>query len=259
MRWNRLVAALFVAMSTAACLAETPEWSGNRPQPMQLFQGRLLGGQNWWTRFGEPVNSAAMAQAETSPSDKAAAMPMYGNDPGYIYSPGACDYSPPCIWNLWNGYFANPCRCYNHHWLHNHCGCGAGGCNVCGNGCNTGCGTGHHCQLFHKLWGNNCGCGTSCTTAASCGCAVPSCAAPSCGAPTCSTAADCGCSKPLCGKCHSCHHCGKWRNFMAHWNCGCNSCSAPLSCGCSTPTAVEPSSEKQAAEDYSPIPVPSSL
>ena len=117
MRWNRLAAALLVVTNAAACLAETPDWSGNRPQPMQLFQGqmqpfqgRLLGGQNWWTRYGEPVNSVALAQAESSPSDKTGSggpMPMYG-DGGYVYSPGACDYSPPCIWNLWGGYFSNP-------------------------------------------------------------------------------------------------------------------------------------------------------
>jgi hypothetical protein len=119
---------------------------------------------------------------------------------------------------------------------------------------------GHHCHLFHKLWGGNCGCGASCTSAVSCGCAAPSCAAPSCGAPSCSATADCGCCKPLCGKCHHCHHCGKWRNFMAHWNCGCDSCSSPLSCGCTTPTPAEPSSEKQAQSSAQiPFPVPSAL
>jgi len=125
MRWNRLAAALLVAISSVACLAETPDWSGNRQPPMQLFQGRLLGGQafggqGWWTRYGEPVNSVALAQAESLPSDKSGPMPMYGNDGGYVYSPGACDYSPPCVWNLWGGYFSNPCRCHNHHWLHKH-------------------------------------------------------------------------------------------------------------------------------------------
>lgn len=246
MRWNRSAAALLVVTNAAACLAETPEFSNARPQPMQLLQGRLLGGQNWWARFGEPVNSAAMAQAEASPSDKAGPagpMPMYGNG-GYVYSPGACDYSPPCIWNLWGGYFSNPCRCHNHHWLNKHCGCNA--CGACGDSCNTGCGIGHHCHLFHKFCGQGCGCGNSCTTSADCGCA----------APTCSTAADCGCSKPVCGKCHHCHLCGKWRNHMAHWSCGCDSCSSPLGCGCTTPTAAPiPASEKQATQSW-PTPLP---
>ncbi|HEY2413076.1 MAG TPA: hypothetical protein VGI40_12580 [Pirellulaceae bacterium] len=270
MRWNRLAAACLVVITSlvitsAACLAETPDWSGNRQPPAQLFQGRLLGGQNWWTRFGEPVNSVALAQADASPSDKTGPLPMYGNDGGYVYSPGACDYSPPCIWNLWGGYFSNPCRCGNHHLLHKHCGCGAGG-NMCGGGCNicdpcnAGCGGGHQCRLFHKMWGNNCGCGVSCATA-SCGCAAPSCAAPSCGAPTCSSVADCGCCKPLCGKCRPCHHCGKWSGFMAHWNSGCDSCSSPVSCGCTTPTPAMPTSEKQAADSSSliPFPVPPAL
>jgi len=216
---------------------------------MQPFQGRLLGGQGWWSRFGEPVNAASLAQAEASPSDKAGAtapLPMYG-DGGYVYSPGACDYSPPCIWNLWGGYFSNPCRCHNHHGLLKHCGCNA--CGDCGNGGGgAACGGGHHCHLFQKLCGQGCGCGTSCTASTSCGCA----------APTCSSAADCGCSKPVCGKCHSCHLCGKWRNHMAHWNCGCNSCSSPLSCGCTTPVdapvPATPGNEKQ-AQSW-PVPLP---
>jgi hypothetical protein len=64
MRWTQLAAALIVACGATACLAETPQNSTNRPQAMPLMQsGRLFGGANWWSRFGEPVNSVALAQA----------------------------------------------------------------------------------------------------------------------------------------------------------------------------------------------------
>src|SRR5205823_4683347 len=110
MRWTRL-AAVLAACFASACFAETPEWSGNRPQAMQLFQGRLFGGQGWWSRYGEPVNSEALSQAETLPDKTAPAGPMPAFGDGYIYSPGACDCPPPCIGHLWAGYFQNPKRC----------------------------------------------------------------------------------------------------------------------------------------------------
>ena len=80
MRWTQLAAALLAAFAATTCLAETPEWSGNRPQAMQLLQGgRLFSGQGWWSRYGEPVNATALAQADSSPSDKSGpAGPMRG-------------------------------------------------------------------------------------------------------------------------------------------------------------------------------------
>ncbi len=265
MRWTRLAAALAILSSAAACWAETPEWSNNnRPQPMPILQGRLLGGQSWWSRFGEPVNSVALAQAETSPSDKyAGPVPMHG-DGGYVFAPGSCDCPPPCIGHLWAGYFQNPKRCRDHNLLHPHCGC-----NGCDNGCDNGCGNGcGHCHPFlSRIFGHGCCDTNSCTSSVSCGCAapaysapapscaVPSCAAPSCAAPSCGAVADC--CKPVCGKCRHCHIGDKWRGFMAHWNCGtgCNSCSAPVSCGCTTAAPAMPTSEKQASQGP-PIPMP---
>jgi hypothetical protein len=232
------MAGLIVALGAAACQAEMPDFSGNQPQAATLMQrARLLGGgQSWWSRYGEPVNAAALAQADTSPSDKGIGpgqMPVYGD--GYIFGPGSCDCPPPCIGGLWAGYFQNPKICRLGHLCHRHCGCGNGG--ACGNGCGNGCG----------LFGRGCGnaCGTSCTTAApSCGCTTPV---------TCTTAApSCGC-KPVCGKCRSCHL-GMWRGCAAHWSKSCNSCSAPLSCGCTTPAAIYPGSEKQAG-DRVPVPL----
>jgi hypothetical protein len=235
MRWTSLAATLMVALGAVECLAETPDFSQDRPQALSLMRGRLLGGSNWWSRYGEPVNATALEQA--SPSDQAqmGPMPMYGD--GYVYGPGACDCPPPCIGHLWAGYFQNPKRCHTHHLLGRHCGCGgAGDCNACGNAC----GCGHSCFLS-RIFGKD-GC-DSCSKSVSCGCATPV---------TCTTAAsDCGC-KPVCGKCRSCHFGSK---FLAHWNCGCNSCSSPIGCGCTTPVAPMPSAEKQALQGP-PTPLP---
>jgi hypothetical protein len=220
------MAGLVVALGATACLAETPDFSSERPQAMSLFnRGPLFSGPNWWNRYGEAVNAPAMAQAEASPSDKmgpAAAMPVYGD--GYVFAPGSCDCPPPCISDLWTGYFQNPLRCHPGHWLHRH-----GGCGNCG-----------HCGRCAKA------CGVSCAAPApSCACAAPV---------TCTTAApSCGC-KPVCGKCRNCHL-GKWRGFAAHWTKSCDSCAAPLGCGCTTPVAPYSGSEKQAA-DRIPMPLP---
>src|SRR5947199_7615306 len=191
MRWTHL-AAVFVACSAIECLAEMPDLSNSRPQAMQLFQGRLFNGQSWWSRYGEPVNAAQLAQAETLPADNNAAagpMPAYGD--GYIYGPGACDCPPPCIWHLWAGYVQIPKRCYPYgHHARRNCndGYGASGacgaCGACGDGCGN-CGSGH--GMLAGIFGHGC---NSCSASTSCGCTTPV---------TCTTAApDCGC-KPVCG------------------------------------------------------------
>jgi hypothetical protein len=238
------LAAVFVACFAIECFAETPEMSGNRPQALQLFQGRLFSGQSWWNRYGEPVNATELAQAETLPADKsmpAGPIAPYGD--GYVYYPGVCDCPPPCISNLWNGYVQWPKRCNPYGGLHGrrNCNDGCGGaCGACGNG---GCGNGG--GLMGGIFGH-CGC-NSCSSSVSCGCTTPV---------TCTTAApDCGC-KPSCGKCRSCHLGNHWRGFMAHWNGGCNSCSCSApSCGCTTPVSPDFSSEKQASQGP-PKPLP---
>ena len=223
MRWTKLLAAAVVLLGTIECQGETPDFSGNQPQAMSLLQrGRLLTGAGWWNRYGEPVNAVALANAGTATVDKygpTGNVPLHGD--GYIYGPGACDCSPPCIWDLWSGYYQNPKRCHA-HLLHKHCGCG----NCAGN-----CGK---------------ACAVSCTTKA-----------PSCGAPVSCTAAvpDCGC-KPVCGKCRHFHVGDRWRGFTAHWHRNCDSCSASLGCGCATPAAAAPlGSEKQASQGP-PLPLP---
>jgi hypothetical protein len=211
MRWNILLAGLAVVLSAAAAKAETPYLgSDSTTATSVLMRSRLLGGQAWWSRFGEPVNSAALSSAQMSPSDKGldgAALPIYGD--GYTYGPGSCDCPPPCIWDLWAGYYQNPLRCYpyGHFWHHR--------CSNCG----------------------NCGCGKGCCQ--SCTAKVPSCAAPvSCTA----TVSGCGC-KPVCGKCRH-WHLGHWKGFAAHWTKSCDSCTKPLGCGCATPLGPPPGWEQ---------------
>ncbi len=221
-----------VALAAAACLAETPELAGARPQTAPLLsRGRLFNGQNWWTRFGEPVNAAALAADDGAKGD-IAPVAMYGHD--YIYGQGSCDCPPPCIDHLWTGYYQHPKRCDPYVPLfHRHCG----DCGHCG-------------KLFGH--GKGCGCGDAigCTTKAACGCAEPI---------TCTSVPDCGCKKPVCG-CKHFHLGHKWKGFMAHWN-RCDSCSAPLGCGCGAPLApgMPIPSEKQALTQPQPLPEDAAL
>jgi hypothetical protein len=243
MRMTGLSLAL-VVVAQAACLAETPELAGRRSEPAGLFsRSRMFNNQNWWTRFGEPVNAEALAATDGIKGDVAPAA-MYGHD--YIYGPGSCDCPPPCIDDLWSGYYQHPKRCDGYHGLFGRCGHFGGGCGHCGG---RGCG---HCG--GKLFGHHkgCGCGdhVSCTTKAACDCPAPSC-----------TSKVDSCCAPICGgkKAHFAH---KWKCFKAHWNRDCcDSCSAPLGCGSALPLApeVQIPSEKQAITRPQPLPEDAAL
>lgn len=108
---------------------------------------------------------------------------------GYVFGPGSCDHTPPCVDHLWDGYCQRPCRCgHGHFHRHFFAGCGHhGGCATCGpanHGCGGGC-FGGHCgghfgchacnlhHLKHKLASTfDMGCGSGCSTCATaaCGC-----------------------------------------------------------------------------------------
>jgi hypothetical protein len=231
MKWNALAGALATLIAATTCLAETPELSGGRMLPAQLTRGQMFAGQNWWSRFGEAVNADMLAQEPIKgTAGVSGPLPVHGD--GYIYGPNSCDCPPPCIWDLWAGYYQHPKRCDPYSPLFNgHCGCG--NCGRCGHG-------------------KSCGCGA----------AVPSCATKvGCDAPvSCTTTAKgCGC-KPVCGKCRHFHFGDKWKCFTAHWHKPCKSCSspiscgAPVSCGCATPLYT-PGMEKQ-ADQRPPLPLP---
>jgi hypothetical protein len=125
---------------------------------------------------------------------------------GYVYSPGACDHTPPCVDHLWDGYCQRPHRCHPHgHFLHRGCGHGMG-CSTCNSGCGNGCQFGgfHGCRL-HGFKHHFCG---------------SSCCAPACN--TCSTGCGHGCGL----------FSGKHRGWFASL---CDSCDGGMSCGCATP------------------------
>lgn len=116
-----------------------------------------------------------------------------GTATGYVYSPGVCDYTPPCVDHLWDGYEQRPHRCNPIH-VHQcgmrgcgQCGSGGGygvsaGCNTCGSQSSCGCG-GHH-SMLKRAHGWHFG-GKIHSGCSSCGNIAPSCAAPTCAAPSC--------------------------------------------------------------------------
>ncbi|MFN0016771.1 MAG: hypothetical protein ACKVP0_00845 [Pirellulaceae bacterium] len=160
-----------------------------------------------------PVTPARYAADELDTAAPAAAVPRAGITPhapvhyrsatwdiwsgtatGYVYSPGACDYTPPCVDHLWDGYEQRPHRCnpiHVHQWGHHGCGhCGSGGacgafagCDTCGSANSCGCG-GHASRLkrAHGWHFGNKVCRSGCAT---CGDIAPSCGAPTCATPTC--------------------------------------------------------------------------
>lgn len=130
-----------------------------------------------------PVTPAAFAPSEEKEVPPAAAItphaPVHyrlatwdiwnGTHSGYVYAPGACDYTPPCVDHLWDGYEQHFLRCHplpmrSHHGCR---GCNAGmdsgcGCESVGRGCRTK--RAHAWHFGGKIW--------SC---ASCGDIAPSC------------------------------------------------------------------------------------
>jgi len=183
---------------------------------MPNTRGSLFNATNWWTRYGEPVNQAAI---DAAPAEAVVAPVGWAqNGHGYIYGPGVCDYTPPCTDWQWNDYNPMPWRCHPlherwaHHWKHK-----CGHCGHCG---------GH----------GDCGCA-----------AAPDCAAkgPTCeAAPTCEAVPDCGCdvATKCCVKKHFHWH---WKKHCFwHKHCGCDTCATE--CGCEAPAVEMPGSYEQA-------------
>ncbi|MCI0361567.1 MAG: hypothetical protein L0211_24040, partial [Planctomycetaceae bacterium] len=189
-------------------------------------RGSLYSSANWWTRYGEPVNQAAIDAAPAEAVAAPAGWSDYGH--GYVYYLGACDYTPPCTDWLWEDYYGMPWRCHHMHHGFGH----FGRCGHCGG------------RFGH------CGCGKHDD-----GCAAPGpdCAAkgPTCeAAPSCEAAPDCGCdvATNCCVKKHFHWH---WKK-MCFWNkhCGCDTCATE--CGCDAPKGEIYSSPEQAPPKPSP-------
>jgi hypothetical protein len=228
-------------MTAVAMLVLAGVTRANDPLPsgvrMPNVRGPLHSAANWWARFGEPVNQEAIDAAPVKAMPIAAAGWHEGF--GYVYGPGACDYTPACTDWQWKDYSSTPWRCYPLHdrWGHGRCG-HCGGCGDCGHGkCgHGGCGRG------------KCGCGK----AAHCGCAAP---APTCEAkvPTCEAVPACGCdvATECCGKRHFHWH---WKG-LSFWNrhCGCDTC-AP-SCGCDAPVVDGKAIQSPILDEAPPKPI----
>lgn len=224
MKWTCMAALVLTLAAGSLATAVEPTPATIR---MPNTRGSLFNSGNWWTRYGEPVNQAAI---DAAPAE-AVATPVgwHENGHGYIYGLGACDYTPPCTDWQWKDYNPMPWRCWPLHerWNHGHCG----RCGHCGDPC-----------------GGHCGCSKA---MADCGCAAP---APACAdkvpacdaAPSCEAAHDCGCDVA--------HKCCVKNHFHWHWkhkcfwhkHCGCDTCSAPVDCGCAAPVVEMPAGPEQA-------------
>jgi hypothetical protein len=143
---------------------------------------------------------------------------------GYVYTPDACDYRPPCIDHLWDGYSQHPLRCDGLHW-----GGRLWGCRECG-----------HCGMFGRHCGCDCGANVGCD---SCVTKVPDCGISK---PTCEAEPSCDCGghgwhpgHHWNGFSHKCRH--FWHHCKAHWSCA---CGTDIGCGCGVETKG----------DYAPVP-----
>ena len=215
MKWTGMAALVLVLAVTGLASATEPTPTTIR---MPNLRGSQYSGANWWARYGEPVNQAAI---DAAPAEAVVAPVGWAqNGHGYIYGPGSCDYTYPCTDWQWSDYHPHPWRCHPLHegWRHGRCG----GCGGCGSGH---CGCGKH---------SDCGCAADpdCAAAPDCAAKWPSCET----APTCEAAPDCGCdvATECCVKKHFHWH---WKH-SCFWNkhCGCDTCTtAAPSCGCDAP------------------------
>lgn len=143
---------------------------------------------------------------------------------GYVFGPGSCDHTPPCVDHLWDGYCQRPHRCGGHHHHHHFrgccgvqmsgCGFASGGCATCSSGADVGCDSGcGGCFGFAKCHGCFLHSGKHRYTGLSCG--------------GCNTCGD------TCGK----HGCGLFSGKHRGWFAGlCNACDGgDLGCGCAAP------------------------
>lgn len=179
MKWSgwivfSLAAALAVAMNAAE-----PRLVAPRLAKVSVYSARLA---------ADDVKEAPPAAA-TRPAAVTPHAPVHfrqaswdiwsGTATGYVYAPGACDYTPPCVNHLWDGYVQRPHRCDG---IHMHGGCrgmhGCGGCGGCGSA--SSCGCGGHCSILKRAHGWHFG-GKVYGGCSSCSDIAPSCAAPSCG------------------------------------------------------------------------------
>lgn len=128
------------------------------------------------TEEPQPAPPAATITPHTPVHYRLATWDIWGGTyNGYIYAPGSCDYTPPCVAHLWDGYCQKPLRCYQHH---SHCGgINRYRCDSCNEmsscGTSSGCDSCSGCMRYAHGWhfGRKMyGCSSCVTAAPSCGC-----------------------------------------------------------------------------------------
>ena len=180
MKWSGWIVFSFAAAFAVAMNAAEPRLAPPRLAKVSVNAARFAEEPN------EAPPAAAPRQAPITPHApvlyRQASWDIWsGTATGYVYAPGACDYTPPCVNHLWDGYVQRPHRCYppHMHGCHGQRGCGSsGGCDTCGSA--SSCGCGGHCSLLKRAHGWHFG-GKVWGGCSSCGDIAPSCAAPSCG------------------------------------------------------------------------------
>lgn len=186
MKWSGWIVFSLTALAVTAGSAAEPRTASPRLLPTQVVPARFASAR-------QEAPPAAPITPQAPVHYRLATWDIWsGTHTGYVYSPGACDYTPPCVDHLWDGYEQRPHRC-NPISMHcggmhgcGHCG-GHGGCNSCGAEAACGC-DGHMSRLKRAHGWHFGGKVHSCTS-----CAAPTCAAPSCAAPSCGYAPSCGC------------------------------------------------------------------
>ena len=158
MKWTHLATLIVVFAVPAAASAANPKLIGTYA-PRQAVQ------TSWWARLGQPVEAEAATEGETAVEHVYGDSALYGPAHGHCCAVGSCDYTPPCVGDLWAGYVQRPLRC-NPHYLRRHHGCG--GC------CNRGgCKDGACSDAAGKCGCNHAVPTCGCTTAAPAGDAAP--------------------------------------------------------------------------------------
>lgn len=179
MKWSRWIVLSIAAFGALAANAAEPRLSAPRVARVSAISAR-----NAADELDVAPPMATAPRAAITPHApvhyRLATWDIWGGTAtGYVYSPGACDYTPPCVNHLWDGYVQTPHRCYgphmHHRRLHGCSDCGASaGCNSCGSANSCGC-SGHASLLkrahgWHfggKIYG---GCSSCGSIAPSCGC-----------------------------------------------------------------------------------------
>jgi hypothetical protein len=184
MKWSRWIVFSVASFGAIAVYGAEPRLSAPRVARVSATSARYAVDEG---DVAPPMNTAPRAAItpHAPVHYRTATWDIWGGTAtGYVYSPGVCDYTPPCVNHLWDGYEQRPHRCNPIH-VHQ---CGMRGCGQCGSGacgasagCDTcgsanSCGCGGHASLLKrahgwhfggKIYGDCSSCGT---IAPSCGC-----------------------------------------------------------------------------------------